>query len=146
MQHLAPAGPVYQAGTLAGNPVAVAAGLAQLKLCTDGVYAHLDRTAASVQDVVSEALTTAGVAHRINTAGNLFSVFFTDAAVVDFATAKLQNDKQYAVFFHAMLDAGVHLPPSPYEAWFVGAAHDDRALDRIATAVGPAAAAAAEVG
>ena len=146
MQHLAPAGPVYQAGTLSGNPIAVAAGLAQLQLCTSDVYAHLDKTAAAVQAIVHEALTEAGVAHRVSTAGNLFSVFFTDAAVVDFATARQQNEKQYAAFFHTMLDRGVHLPPSAYEAWFVGAAHDDRALDRIATAVKPAAAAAAEVG
>ena len=146
MQHLAPAGPVYQAGTLSGNPIAVAAGLAQLHLCTSDVYEHLDRTAAAVQAIVHEALTEAGVAHRVSTAGNLFSVFFTDAAVVDFATARQQNEKQYAAFFHAMLDRGVHLPPSAYEAWFVGAVHDDRALDRIATAVKPAAAAAAEVG
>ena len=146
MQHLAPAGPVYQAGTLSGNPIAVAAGLAQLRLCTDDVYAHLDRTAAAVQTIVHEALAEAGVAHRVSTAGNLFSVFFTDAAVVDFATARQQNEKQYAAFFHTMLDAGVHLPPSAYEAWFVGAAHDDRVLDRIASAVKPAAAAAAEVG
>ena len=146
MQHLAPAGPVYQAGTLSGNPIAVAAGLAQLQLCTGDVYAHLDRTAATVQAIVHEALTEAGVAHRVSRAGNLFSFFFTDAAVVDFATAKQQNEKQYAAFFHTLLGRGVHLPPSAYEAWFVGAAHDDRVLDRIATAVKPAAAAAAEVG
>jgi len=145
MQHLAPVGPVYQAGTLSGNPIAVAAGLASLRLCTDDVYAHLDRTAAAVQALVAEALTEVGVAHRINRAGNLFSVFFTSSAVVDFATAKQQNEKQYAAFFHAMLDAGVHLPPSAYEAWFVGAAHDDRVVDRIATAAKRAAAASAEV-
>jgi len=145
MQHLAPVGPVYQAGTLSGNPIAVAAGLASLRLCTDDVYAHLDRTAAAVQALVAEALTDVGVAHRINRAGNLFSVFFTNSAVVDFATAKQQNEKQYAAFFHAMLDAGVHLPPSAYEAWFVGAAHDDRVVDRIATAAKRAAVACAEV-
>ena len=145
MQHLAPVGPVYQAGTLSGNPIAVAAGLASLRLCTDDVYAHLDRTAAAVQALVAEALTEVGVAHRINRAGNLFSVFFTRSAVVDFATAKQQNEKQYAAFFHAMLDAGVHLPPSAYEAWFVGAAHDERVVDRIATAAKHAAAASAEV-
>ena len=88
MQQLAPAGPVYQAGTLSGNPIAVAAGLAQLRLCTDDVYAHLDKTAATVADIVGAALTEAGVAHRINTAGNLFSVFFTADAVVDYATAR----------------------------------------------------------
>ena len=145
MQQLAPAGPVYQAGTLSGNPIAVAAGLAQLRHCTDDVYAHLDRTAAAVATIVGNALTEAGVPHRVNTAGNLFSVFFTGDAVVDYATARTQNVERFASFFHAMLDNGVHLPPSAYEAWFVGAAHDDRALERIATAAKRAAVAAAEV-
>ncbi|MBV9292620.1 MAG: glutamate-1-semialdehyde 2,1-aminomutase [Frankiales bacterium] len=143
MQQLAPAGAVYQAGTLSGNPVAVAAGLAQLRLCTDEVYAHVDKTAASVAGIVTDALTAAGVPHRVNTAGSLFSIFFTDQPVVDFASAKTQDTARYAAFFHAMLDNGVHLPPSAYEAWFVGAAHDDAALDRIAAAVQPAARAAA---
>jgi glutamate-1-semialdehyde 2,1-aminomutase len=144
MSVLAPEGPVYQAGTLSGNPVAVAAGLAQLRLCTDDVYAQLDKTAGAVAAVVGEALTEAGVAHRINTAGNLFSVFFTDAAVVDYATARRQDTARYAAFFHAMLAAGVHLPPSAYEAWFVGAAHDDAAVERVAAAARSAARAAAE--
>ena len=145
MQQLAPAGAVYQAGTLSGNPIAVAAGLAQLRLCSDDVYAHLDRTAATVGAIVSDALTEAGVPHRLNTAGNLFSVFFTGDAVVDYATARTQNVARFAAFFHAMLDNGVHLPPSAYEAWFVGMAHDDRALERIASAAKRAAVAAAEV-
>jgi glutamate-1-semialdehyde 2,1-aminomutase len=145
MQHLAPAGPVYQAGTLSGNPIAVAAGLAQLRHCTDEVYAHLDRTAAIVATMVGDALTEAGVPHRVNTAGNLFSVFFTGDAVVDYATARTQNVARFASFFHTMLDNGVHLPPSAYEAWFIGVAHDDRALERIASAAKRAAVAAAEV-
>ena len=142
MSQLAPAGPVYQAGTLSGNPVAVAAGLAQLRLCDDDVYAALDKTALAVAGIVSDALTGAGVAHRVNTAGNLFSIFFTDHAVVDYATARTQDTRAYAAFFHAMLDGGVYLPPSAFEAWFVGAAHDGSALDRIAS-VAPAAARAA---
>jgi glutamate-1-semialdehyde 2,1-aminomutase len=145
MAQLAPAGPVYQAGTLSGNPVAVAAGLAQLKMCTDDLYHRLDKTAATIASVVSDALSDAGVAHRVNTAGNLFSVFFTDGEVVDFASARTQSTARYAAFFHAMLDHGVHLPPSAFEAWFVGAAHDDAVVDRIATAARPAALAAAEV-
>jgi glutamate-1-semialdehyde 2,1-aminomutase len=145
MGQLAPAGAVYQAGTLSGNPVAVAAGLAQLQLCTDDVYSHLDKTAAAVAAVVGDALTEAGVAHRLNTAGNLFSVFFTDAPVVDYASARRQSTARYAAFFHAMLDSGVHLPPSSFEAWFVGTAHDDAALARIAAAAPVAARAAAQV-
>jgi glutamate-1-semialdehyde 2,1-aminomutase len=145
MAQLAPDGPVYQAGTLSGNPVAVAAGLAQLRHCTDDVYAHLDRTSASIQRLVADALEAAGVPHRINTAGNLFSVFFTDSEVVDFATAKQQSAQRYAAFFHAMLDHGVYLPPSGFESWFVGASHDDDALSRIAAALPVAARAAAAV-
>jgi glutamate-1-semialdehyde 2,1-aminomutase len=143
MDQLAPAGPVYQAGTLSGNPVAVAAGLAQLRLCTDDVYAHLDKTAASVASLATSALTEAGVPHRLSTAGNLFSIFFTETEVVDYASARTQDVSAYAAFFHAMLDAGVYLPPSAYEAWFVGAAHDDAALEQIADALPAAARAAA---
>ncbi|HEX4654654.1 MAG TPA: aspartate aminotransferase family protein, partial [Mycobacteriales bacterium] len=91
-------------------------------------------------------LTEASVPHRLNTAGNLFSVFFTGDVVVDYATARTQDVRRFAAFFHAMLDNGVHLPPSAYEAWFVGAAHDDRAVDRIANAAKRAAIAAAEAG
>ena len=144
MSQLAPAGPVYQAGTLSGNPIAVAAGLAQLRHCTDDVYVAIDKTSLAVSGIVADALTSAGVAHRLNTAGSLFSFFFTDHEVVDYASAKQQNTAAYTAFFHAMLDRGVYLPPSAYEAWFVGATHDDEALQRIAAAAPHAARAAAE--
>jgi glutamate-1-semialdehyde 2,1-aminomutase len=112
MERLAPAGPVYQAGTLSGNPLATAAGLATLRACT---------------------------------AGSLFSVFLgVDGHVRDFAEAKGQSSAAYAAFFHAMLNRGVYLPPSGYEAWFLSAAHDDAAIDRIASALPAAARAAAE--
>ena len=143
MANLAPAGPVYQAGTLSGNPIAVAAGLAQLRHCTDDVYAAVDKTALAVGNIVGDALTAAGVAHTVSTAGSLFSFFFTGDEVVDYATAKRQDVAAYKAFFHAMLDRGVYLPPSAFEAWFVGASHDDDALARIADAVPAAAAAAA---
>ncbi len=145
MQRLAPAGPVYQAGTLSGNPLAVAAGLTTLQHCTDEVYAHVDATAATVARLVSEALDAEGVAHRVNTAGSLFSVFFADHAVVDHATATRQSVARYKAFFHALLDRGVYLPPSAYEAWFVSAAHDDTAIARVAEALPHAARAAAAV-
>ena len=144
MSHLAPAGPVYQAGTLSGNPVAVAAGLTTLRHCTDDVYAHVDKTAATVADLVTLALTEAGVPHRLNTAGNLFSVFFTPDSVIDYATAQRTDTKQYAAFFAECLRRGVYLPPSAYEAWFLSAAHDSAAVDRIADALPHAARAAAE--
>lgn len=145
MSRLAPKGPVYQAGTLSGNPLAVAAGRATLEHCTDDVYAHVDGTAEAVGRMASEALTTAGVPHRLNRAGSLFSVFFCDHAVVDYATATRQNVLRYKAFFHEMLARGVYLPPSAYEAWFVSAAHDDAALERVAEALPHAARAAAAV-
>ncbi|MGH3738067.1 MAG: glutamate-1-semialdehyde 2,1-aminomutase [Micromonosporaceae bacterium] len=144
MQRLAPLGPVYQAGTLSGNPLATAAGLATLKLCTDEAYQKLDTTAATVAQAATEALTKTGVAHRLSTAGNMFSVFFTDADVVDFGTAQTQDTEAYGRFFHAMLEHGVYLPPSAYEAWFLSTAHDDEAVERILTALPEAAAAAGE--
>jgi glutamate-1-semialdehyde 2,1-aminomutase len=142
MDQLAPLGPVYQAGTLSGNPVATACGLATLRHCTDEVYQHLNNTAQTVATLVDEALTAAEVPHHVQTAGNLFSVFFRTGEVVDYHGAQQQDLGAFARFFHAMLDAGVSLPPSAYEAWFVSAAHDDQALERIAAALPKAAAAA----
>ena len=142
MAMLAPEGPVYQAGTLSGNPIATAAGLATLHGCDDALYAHLDKTAMLVGDMASAALAAAGVPHRLQRAGNLFSIFFGDAAVTNYDTARAQHTGGFAAFFHAMLDAGVYLPPSAYEAWFVSGAHDDDALADIEAAL-PAAATAA---
>lgn len=145
MDRLAPAGPVYQAGTLSGNPLAVAAGLATLRECTDDVYARVDAAAAAVAALAAEALTAASVPHRVQSAGNLFSVFFgTTAPVRDFGGARAGSAAAYAAFFHAMLAAGVYLPPSQYEAWFLSAAHDEAALERVAAALPGAAKAAAE--
>jgi glutamate-1-semialdehyde 2,1-aminomutase len=144
MERLAPAGPVYQAGTLSGNPIATAAGLATLRECTQGVYARVDEAAAAVAKLTADALTTAGVPFRLQEAGSLFSVFFgvTDP-VRDFGAARSQSSAAYAGFFHAMLSRGVYLPPSPFEAWFVSAAHDGEAISRVADALPAAAAAAA---
>jgi glutamate-1-semialdehyde 2,1-aminomutase len=143
MSRLAPAGPVYQAGTLSGNPLAVAAGTATLDQCDDALYRHVDAAAKKVAGLVSTALLAASVPHRINLAGSLFSVFFCDHEVVDYATATQQDVPAYKAFFHALLDRGVYLPPSAYEAWFVSGAHDDDALDRVADALPHAARAAA---
>jgi glutamate-1-semialdehyde 2,1-aminomutase len=144
MERLAPAGPVYQAGTLSGNPIATAAGLATLHECTAEVYARVDQAAAAVAKLTADALTTAGVPFRLQEAGSLFSVFLgvTDP-VRDFGAARSQSTAAYAAFFHAMLSRGVYLPPSPFEAWFVSAAHDDEAIGRVADALPAAAAAAA---
>jgi glutamate-1-semialdehyde 2,1-aminomutase len=144
MDHLAPLGPVYQAGTLSGNPIAVAAGLTTLRLADAGVYDALDTTARTVSAAVSEALAEAGVAHSVQRAGNLFSFTFgSETAPRDYADVQAQQGYRYGPFFHAMLDAGVSLPPSVYEAWFVSAAHDEAAIDRIIAALPAAARAAA---
>jgi glutamate-1-semialdehyde 2,1-aminomutase len=144
MDLLAPLGPVYQAGTLSGNPLATAAGLATLRACTPEVYARVDAVAAEVAKLAAEALAAAGAPFRRQEAGNLFSVFLgTTGPVRDFDGARRQSSAAYAAFFHAMLAAGIYLPPSPYEAWFVSAAHDDEALGRIAEALPAAARAAA---
>jgi glutamate-1-semialdehyde 2,1-aminomutase len=145
MERLAPAGPVYQAGTLSGNPLACAAGLASLRLATPEVYAALDATAATIGKLATEALSAAGVPHRLSYAGNMFSVFFTDRLVTGYAGAQAQDVAAFRAFFHAMLAHGVYLPPSAYEAWFVSTAIDDRALETIAAALPEAARAAAEV-
>jgi glutamate-1-semialdehyde 2,1-aminomutase len=144
MSRLAPVGPVYQAGTLSGNPLAVAAGLATLRACTPDVYARVGAAADAVAKLASSALASAGVPFWLSTAGNLFSVFLGRSEPVrSYAEAKDQSLAAYAAFFHAMLDGGVYLPPSPYEAWFLSAAHDDTALSRIADALPAAARAAA---
>jgi glutamate-1-semialdehyde 2,1-aminomutase len=146
MSFLAPAGPVYQAGTLSGNPVAVAAGLATLRLAEPAVYQQLDGTARVIGRLASDALTQAGVTHQLQYAGNLFSIFFADRPVTNFAEAQAAETFRYGPFFHAMLAAGVYLPPSAFEAWFVTAAHDDTALSIIADALPAAARAAAAAG
>jgi glutamate-1-semialdehyde 2,1-aminomutase len=143
MSRLAPAGPVYQAGTLSGNPVAVAAGLTQLRLADAAVYAALDANARTIGELVGSALSAAGVPHHVQYAGNLFSVFFSAAPVADFAGAQAAETYRYKPFFHAMLDAGVYLPPSAFEAWFVNSAMDDAVFDRIERALPAAARAAA---
>lgn len=146
MAHLAPQGGVYQAGTLSGNPVATTAGLATLRRATDEVYAHLTAAGDAIKAGVTEAFTAVGLPHRIQSAGTMFSVFFRDGEVRDFADASAQDEQAYAAFFHAMLDAGVHLPPSAYECWFVSAAHDDRAVQTVLDALPAAARAAAAAG
>ncbi|MEO9140434.1 MAG: glutamate-1-semialdehyde 2,1-aminomutase [Jatrophihabitans sp.] len=145
MARLAPVGPVYQAGTLSGNPVAVAAGLTTLRLADAAVYATLDDRAATIGRLASAALAEAGVEHQLQYAGNFFSIFFSGTPVVDFAGAQAAATWRYAPFFHAMLDAGVYLPPSAFEAWFVNVAIDDDALATIEAAL-PAAARAAAAG
>ena len=144
MAMLSPEGPVYQAGTLSGNPIATAAGLATLRLATDEVYARVDEVALTISTAATKALAAAGVPHALQANGNMFSIFFTDApAVPDYATASGQDVEAFKAFFHAMLDQGVYLPPSAFEAWFCSSAHDDRAVQHILDALPHAAEAAA---
>ena len=147
MDLLAPGGPVYQAGTLSGNPLATAAGLATLQLADDAVYASVAARAHAIGEVVSAALTEQGVPHRVQRAGSLFSFMFgqrpAERGVSDYEAARAQETWRYGPFFHAFLDAGVSLPPSVFEAWFVSAAHGAAELEAIANAAPAAARAAA---
>lgn len=144
MDQLAPVGPVYQAGTLSGNPLAVAAGLTTLRRADAAVYAHIDAAADAVATAVADALAAEGVDHVISRAGSLFSIAFRADPVRDYADAKAQEAWRYPPFFHALLDQGVSAPPSVFEAWFLTAAHDEVALDRIRAALPAAARAAAQ--
>jgi glutamate-1-semialdehyde 2,1-aminomutase len=140
---VAPEGPVYQAGTLSGNPLATAAGLATLSLLDDDAYRHLDRLAQTLCDGLAGAFADAGVPARVQRAGNLFSVFMTGDEVRDYDAARRQDTAAYARFFHAMLDRGVYLPPSAFEAWFVSIVHSDADVDLVLTAAREAARVAA---
>lgn len=140
MEYVAPLGDVYQAGTLSGNPVAMAAGLAQLTFLHENpdVYNALDATTASLADALASAAAAAGVPVAINREGSLLTLFFTDGEVKSFADASASDGERYAKWFHAMLNRGVYLPPSRYEALFISAAHS--AEDIAATAAAARAA------
>ena len=145
MGQVAPEGPVYQAGTLSGNPLATAAGLATLSLLDAEAYRRLDEVAGQLAVGVQAAFDGAGLPARVQRAGNLFSVFLTKDEVLDYATAREQDTGAYARFFHAMLDRGVYLPPSAYEAWFVSIAHTDDDVEHVLAAAREAATVAARV-
>jgi len=145
MSALAPLGPVYQAGTLSGNPIAVAAGLATLRRCDEALYQRLDEVSATIRGAAQAALFQAGVPHRLNAAGNLFSIFFADHGhpVNNYDDARAQDTEAFAAFFHEMLAHGVYLPPSAFEAWFVSGALDDDAINQVLDALPRASVAAA---
>ncbi len=136
MEHLAPVGGVYQAGTLSGNPLAVAAGLAMLQvLRRDNPYQALEVKADKLAKSIASILSQKGVAHTINRVGSMLSLFFNPGPVTCY-TEVLQSDKEaFRRFFAKMLDQGIYLAPSPFEAWFVGASHSDEDLDRTLEAV-----------
>lgn len=143
MSALAPAGPVYQAGTLSGNPVAVAAGLTSLRLADHACYYTLQTNADRLEELFRNALYAAGVAHTIQRAGTMLSVFFTEDPVTDYAGAKAAETFRYAPFFNALLERGVYGPPSAFETWFVSTALTDDDFQHIADALPAAAEAAA---
>lgn len=144
MSQLAPLGPVYQAGTLSGNPIATTAGLTTLRLATPEVYQRLTAVSRTVQTLVTEALNAASIPHVINSVGTMFSVFWgVTEPVRNYAEAQQQDTAAFGRFFQSMLASGVHLPPSAFEAWFLSVSHDDEALTRLSEALPAAAQAAA---
>ena len=129
MEFLAPQGPVYQAGTLSGNPLAMAAGIATLSYLLehgDEVYPQLDRVTRAIADGVAAQAAQAGVRVTTNRIGSMFTWFFTERAVTDFASAAVSDTAAFGRFHRAMMEAGVWLPPSQFEAAFLSAAHGER--------------------
>jgi glutamate-1-semialdehyde 2,1-aminomutase len=139
MEQIAPAGPVYQAGTLSGNPLAMAAGLATLDvLARPGTWERAERWAARAADAFGAAATAAGVALTVQRVGTMLTPFFSDAPVRNYDEAKRADRAAYAAFFHAMLAGGVYLAPSPFEAAFTSVAHGEAELTALETALGSA--------
>ncbi len=135
MRQVAPDGPVYQAGTLSGNPLAMAAGLATLEVLKDGTpYQQLEASAGALATGLRDSAQAAGVAVQVQRAGSMLTPFFTEQPVTNYTQATACDTAAFAVFFNAMLDQGVVLPPSQYEAWFVSTAHDDDCIAQTITA------------
>jgi glutamate-1-semialdehyde 2,1-aminomutase len=139
MDQVAPAGPVYQAGTLAGNPLAMAAGCATLdQLRRPGLYEKLEALAIRLQVGLARAAQAAGVMLTVNRAGSMWTPFFCRGPVTSFASARSSDTQLFGRFFHAMLERGVYLPPGQYEAAFVCDAHDERDIDTTVAAAAEA--------
>jgi glutamate-1-semialdehyde 2,1-aminomutase len=143
MERIAPAGPVYQAGTLSGNPMAMAAGFATLEQLTDASYARLEELSARLAAGLEEGAKAAGVPVQVNRVGSMLTVFFSGEPVFDAASARKCDTKRFGRFFHAMLERGVYLPPSQFEAAFVSVAHTDDDVEHTVRAAREAFAAAA---
>jgi glutamate-1-semialdehyde 2,1-aminomutase len=132
MRMVAPEGPVYQAGTLSGNPLAMAAGLEMLGMIAEdrGLYRRLEAAGAELEQGLSGALVRRGIPHVVNRAGSMFTVFFAPGPVTDYDTAKASDTKLFGRWFRLMLERGVYLPPSQFEAAFLSAAHGEREIER----------------
>jgi glutamate-1-semialdehyde 2,1-aminomutase len=142
MDRVAPVGPVYQAGTLSGNPLAVAAGLSTLRrLEKDSPYSRLEALGARLENGILGATSKAGAAVRMNRVGSMFTLFFTDREVFDFDSAKTCDTQRFNRFFHSMLEQGIYWPPSQFEAAFISAAHTESDIDRTVAAAAKALAA-----
>jgi glutamate-1-semialdehyde 2,1-aminomutase len=145
MDRVAPAGPIYQAGTLSGNPMAMAAGFATLRLMTPAAYEKLERTSAKLAEGLVRAAAEAKVPVQVNRVGSMLTVFFSERPVFDAASARAASTKRFAAFFHALLEGGVYLPPSQFEAAFLSTAHTDDDVEATLRAAAGAFAAAARV-
>jgi glutamate-1-semialdehyde 2,1-aminomutase len=143
MDRVAPAGPVYQAGTLSGNPMAMAAGHATLRLMTPAAYEKLEQLSARLAEGLAREAADARVPVQVNRVGSMLTVFFADRPVFDAASARAASPKRFAAFFHALLENGVYFPPSQFEAAFLSTAHTDDDLERTLRAAKVAFAAAA---
>jgi glutamate-1-semialdehyde 2,1-aminomutase len=145
MDRVAPAGPIYQAGTLSGNPMAMAAGHATLSLMTPGAYEKLEALSARLAAGLASAAAEAKVPVQVNRVGSMLTVFFSEKPVFDAASARAASTKRFGAFFHALLEAGVYLPPSQFEAAFLSTAHTEDDVDRTVAAARGAFAQAAKV-
>jgi glutamate-1-semialdehyde 2,1-aminomutase len=145
MDRVAPAGPIYQAGTLSGNPMAMAAGWATLRLMTPAAYEKLDAAAGRLAEGLARAAAEAKVPVQVNRVGSMLTVFFSASPVFDAASARACDTRRFAAFFHTLLENGVYFPPSQFEAAFLSTAHTDDDLYRTLRAAQGAFAAAAKV-
>jgi glutamate-1-semialdehyde 2,1-aminomutase len=135
MHHIAPAGPVYQAGTLSGNPLAVSAGLATLnRLRRENPFERLDALGARMERGLLDAASKSAIPVRVNRMGSMITLFFTERDVTDFESAKTSDLKQFNAFFHTMIDQGIYMPPSQFEVAFISAAHSESDIDRTVEA------------
>lgn len=137
MEMIAPSGPVYQAGTLSGNPLAMTAGIETLRIIDedDNFYDDLERISNDLENGIRDALGEFGVSYTLNRVGSMFTLFFTDSAVTDFDSAKTSDTAKFSAYFSSMLDEGIYLPPSQFEACFISIAHKKEDLERTVAAV-----------